>query len=73
MDAAWTRLYADDEQGVAVATVTAGRRSFAQYAWTDCYVALSAADREAPLEPEDLQRLATAAHLIGRETESVDA
>jgi DNA-binding CsgD family transcriptional regulator/tetratricopeptide (TPR) repeat protein len=73
VDAAWPRLYADDEQGVAVDTLAAGRRSFTQYAWTDCYVALSAADREFPLEPEDLQRLATAAHLTGRETESVDA
>ena len=31
---------------------------------------LEAADRDAPLEPEDLERLATAAYLMGRDDES---
>lgn len=52
--------------------LAAGRQWFAQHAWTDCCAALSAADRERSLEPEDLERLATAAHLIGREDESLD-
>jgi DNA-binding CsgD family transcriptional regulator len=34
------------------------------------YAHLVAADRESPLEPEDLARLATAAYLTGREAES---
>ena len=42
-----------------------GRECFARRAWADAFAELSAADREARLEPEDLERLATAAYLIG--------
>jgi ATP/maltotriose-dependent transcriptional regulator MalT len=48
------------------------RACFELRAWADAYDGLSAADREAPLEPDDLERLATAAYLIGRDEESVD-
>jgi DNA-binding CsgD family transcriptional regulator len=53
-------------------TLNRGREAFARQAWTDACVHLSAAVRESPVEPEDLQRLATAAHLIGRDAESAD-
>jgi hypothetical protein len=33
---------------------------------------LTAANREAALEPEDLEQLAIAAHLVGRDAESTD-
>ncbi|HEX6030597.1 MAG TPA: hypothetical protein VFY90_04130, partial [Tepidiformaceae bacterium] len=46
------------------------RKSFDQHTWADSYRLFEAADREAPLEPEDLERLATAAYLLGREDES---
>jgi DNA-binding CsgD family transcriptional regulator len=49
-----------------------GRRSFAGQAWADAYAELSAADGHAPLEPEDLERLATAAYLIGRDDDAAD-
>ena len=49
-----------------------GRASFGRQAWGDAYAQLSAADREAALEPEDLERLAIAAHLVGRDAESAD-
>jgi ATP/maltotriose-dependent transcriptional regulator MalT len=49
-----------------------GREAFGRRAWGDTYAQLLAADREAPLAPEDLERLATAAHLIGREIDSAD-
>jgi DNA-binding CsgD family transcriptional regulator len=49
-----------------------GRRSFARQAWADAYAQLSAADRQAPLEPEDLERLANAAHLVGRDDDVAD-
>jgi DNA-binding NarL/FixJ family response regulator len=49
-----------------------GREAFARRAWGDAYAELSAADREAPLAPEDLERLATAAYLAGRDAESAD-
>jgi hypothetical protein len=49
-----------------------GRVSFGRRAWADAFAGLSAADPEPPLEPEDLERLATAAHLVGREADSTD-
>lgn len=47
--------------------------AYARRAWLDAHAELTAADREAPLDPEDLERLATAAYLLGLEAESVDA
>jgi ATP/maltotriose-dependent transcriptional regulator MalT len=49
-----------------------GRECFGRRAWADAVAELSAADREAPLEPEDLERLATAAYLVGRDEDSVE-
>ena len=54
------------------AALELGRSAFAGQAWADAYQRLSAADRDAPLEPEDLERLA-AAYLVGREDESAEA
>ena len=51
---------------------TRGREFFDQRAWGDAFTELSAADREVPLEPEDLGRLATAAYLVGRDEDSVE-
>ena len=45
-----------------------GRAAFERRHWKEAYAGLLAADAEQPLAPEDLERLATAAHLIGRET-----
>ena len=41
--------------------------------WRDAYESLSAADRAAPLEAEDLERLATAAYMLSRDDEYVRA
>jgi DNA-binding NarL/FixJ family response regulator len=49
-----------------------GRESLRNQAWGDAFSQLSAADREAMLEPADLEGLAHAAHLTGRETASAD-
>jgi DNA-binding CsgD family transcriptional regulator len=49
-----------------------GRRSFARQAWAEAYAQLSAADGHAPLGPEDLERLATAAYLTGRDDDGAD-
>ncbi|MFJ3727331.1 LuxR C-terminal-related transcriptional regulator [Streptomyces sp. NPDC090045] len=46
--------------------------ALARHAWGDVYVVLSEADRRHPLDPEDLERLALAAHLTGRDAESDD-
>ena len=50
----------------------AGRSSFGRQAWGDAYAQLSAADKEAPLELEGLERLAVAAYMVGRDEESTD-
>lgn len=49
-----------------------GRESFGRQAWKDAHAQLSAADQEAPLELEDLERLAVAAYLVGRDGDSLE-
>jgi DNA-binding CsgD family transcriptional regulator len=51
-------------------TLARAGKSFEQRAWADAYRLFETADREVPLEPEDLERLATAAYLMGREDAS---
>ena len=46
-----------------------GRASFARQAWGDAYAQLSAEDRKSPLAPDDLERLGTAAYLLGKDEE----
>jgi DNA-binding CsgD family transcriptional regulator len=46
-----------------------GREAYARRAWGDAYALLTAADGRAPLGTEDLQRLAWAAALTGRDAE----
>jgi DNA-binding NarL/FixJ family response regulator len=50
-------------------TLDRGRASFERRAWADAFDKLSAADRESPLAPEDLELLAAAAFLVGRDAE----
>jgi DNA-binding CsgD family transcriptional regulator/tetratricopeptide (TPR) repeat protein len=47
-----------------------GRESFDRRSWAESYRLLRAVERETPLEPADLERLATAAYLLGRDEES---
>ena len=42
-----------------------GRRACARQAWREAHEKLSAADRETPLEAEDLELLATSAYMVG--------
>lgn len=46
-----------------------GRTCYEQRAWAEAYQALSRADQEAPLGAEDLELLAMAAYLTGRDDE----
>jgi DNA-binding CsgD family transcriptional regulator len=48
-----------------------GRAAFARREWKTAHARLSAADGEASLEPADLERLATAAYLLGQHDEAV--
>jgi DNA-binding CsgD family transcriptional regulator len=47
-----------------------GRDAFQRKAWAESYRSLQAAEREAALEPEDLERLAMAGYLMRRDDES---
>ena len=51
--------------------VEVGREAFARRAWGEAFTQLSVADADAALAVDDLERLATAAYLIGRD-ECVD-
>jgi DNA-binding CsgD family transcriptional regulator/tetratricopeptide (TPR) repeat protein len=51
---------------------TRGRESFDRQDWNEAFSYLSMADRERPLAVEDLERLATAAHLVGRDADSAE-
>lgn len=50
-----------------------GRAAFRRGAWCDAYALLLVADGRTPLEPEDLEQLATAAYLIGEDANFVQA
>ncbi len=50
-----------------------GRAAFDRESWTDAYARFVEADRNTPLDPADLDALATAAYLIGEDTASLDA
>jgi DNA-binding CsgD family transcriptional regulator len=49
-----------------------GRDAFDREAWGQAYEHLTTAARDEPLEVEDLERLASAAYLVGRSEESSD-
>lgn len=49
-----------------------GRDAVDRRAWSAAYRDLSAAEREAPLDPADLEQLATAAFLVGKDVESAE-
>ena len=51
----------------AAGALALSRESLERQAWADAYAQLVAADHQAPLALEDLERLATAAYLAGRE------
>ena len=52
--------------------INGGRESFERRAWDDSYAQLSAADGDTQLGLEDLERLAVAAYLSGRDEVSVE-
>jgi DNA-binding CsgD family transcriptional regulator len=49
-----------------------GRDAFRRQAWSDAYTHLSAADRRLPLDPDDLERLAVTARMVGKDAECAD-
>jgi len=53
----------------ALAELERARELYAQRAWRSAHAALSAVDRREPLAAADLERLATAAYMVGRQQE----
>jgi DNA-binding CsgD family transcriptional regulator len=54
---------------MAAGTLDRARECFERRAWEDAFAELSSAELESPLRAEDLERLATAAFLTGRDAE----
>lgn len=52
--------------------IEGGRDALRQSAWGKAFDQLWAADREAPLEPADLERLAEAGHLLGKHADCTE-
>lgn len=57
---------------VASRRLEQGREAYTRRSWRDAHESLSAADRAAPLEPADLELLATSAFMLGRDHEYID-
>jgi DNA-binding CsgD family transcriptional regulator len=53
-------------------SILMAREAFGRNAWTEAFELFLAADRESPIGPEDAERLAIAAYLLGKDAESVD-
>lgn len=60
-------------EGHAAADRQRGREACAREAWATAFEALSRADRQSPLGADDLERLAQAAYLTGRDDEYLSA
>lgn len=58
-----------NERVVAERALAQGRGAYATRAWADAFEALSEANREKPLEPEDLELLAHSAYMLGLDDE----
>ncbi|HET9275085.1 MAG TPA: serine/threonine-protein kinase, partial [Gemmatimonadales bacterium] len=65
-----TPAYSTLPERSAAGALETGRDAYRRRAWGEAYARLSAADRETPLEPEDLERLAVTCSMLGRDTES---
>jgi DNA-binding CsgD family transcriptional regulator len=63
----------DDTGMTGTAALARGRDAFAREAWLEAYEQLLAAEGATPLDPEDLDLLATAAFLVGEDTACTDA
>ncbi len=65
-------MHATTRETTTPDALTRGREAVERRAWGDAHRWLSAADRDTALDAEDLERLATAAYLVGRDAESAE-
>jgi tetratricopeptide (TPR) repeat protein len=68
-----TPVYPPLPEQATVGALERGRDAYRRRAWGEAYARLSAADRETPLEAEDLERLAVTCSMLGRDTQSADS
>jgi DNA-binding CsgD family transcriptional regulator len=54
-------------------TLQQGRDSYTRHAWTEAFESLSGAEESGGLDPEDLELLATAAYMLGRNEDHLRA
>jgi hypothetical protein len=54
-----------------IAELGRGRQSYTKSAWAAAFESLSSADRAAPLDADDLELLARAAYMLGRDDDYV--
>jgi DNA-binding CsgD family transcriptional regulator len=59
----------ENDRVVAERALEQGRGAYANTAWADAFDALSRANREQPLGPDDLELLARAAYMLGHDDE----
>jgi DNA-binding CsgD family transcriptional regulator len=62
-------MVGDYPKAAKVDSLHRARRSYAERAWTDAFQAFAEADRQTALDAHDLERLALAAYLVGRDEE----
>jgi DNA-binding CsgD family transcriptional regulator len=67
------RRIREDRDVSGAQTLHDARAAFDGGAWAEAFAGLTAAEAETPLEPDDLDRLSTAAYLIGKDEASVQA
>jgi DNA-binding CsgD family transcriptional regulator len=61
------------DTGGVTGTIDSGREAWARRSWAAAVAGLRAADRDAPLVPDDLERLGIALFLTGAEDEAAEA
>jgi DNA-binding CsgD family transcriptional regulator len=66
------QLVSEDTAVTVSRALADGRAAFERERWAEAYDSLRSADAESPLQPEDLDRLATAAYLVGDDAASAD-
>src|SRR5690606_40692137 len=54
-------------------SIDIGRKAFAARRWREAYESLSLADGESPLGPDDLERFAASAYLVGEDAHAAGA
>jgi len=69
----WSHRLREDIGVSSASTIEQARAAFDAGAWAAAFAGLSVADAATPLEPDDLDRLSSAAYLVGEDEASIQA